>query len=245
MLTESCAAAAKRFENIGVSMALLFAVCFPATGYTHGDVTPQAVDASSLPALGDDWLLENPWRSPDDENWQQAIAVGASGYNQNCARCHGLEAVSGGLAPDLRALEADEFGDEWYVERFVKGYTQNGTTKMPGFGEILSQEAAWAIRTYLEARPADGALDDVEDQLKTYRDRLVDMTANAANVDEVVDELANMRSAMTEIATGVKTASGAPQADSVVSRAVAALDGSDSSIKRAAEVLTIGLSAAQ
>ncbi len=245
MRTEFYSAVAKRIEMTGISMALLVAVCFPVTGYTHGDVTPQAVDASSLPALGDEWLLENPWRSPEDDNWQQAISVGASGYNQNCARCHGLEAVSGGLAPDLRALEADEFGDEWYVERFVNGYTQNGITKMPGFGEILSQEAAWAIRTYLEARPADGALDEVEDQLKAYRDRLVDMTDNAVVINDVADEIANMRSAMTSIATGVKTASGAPQADSVVSRAVAALDGSDTSIKRAAEVLTIGLSAAQ
>ena len=38
------------------------------------------------------------------------------------------------------------------------GYTQNGITKMPAFGELLGQEAAWAIRTYIETRPDDGAL---------------------------------------------------------------------------------------
>jgi mono/diheme cytochrome c family protein len=28
-----------------------------------------------------------------------ALKIGASAYNQNCARCHGLEAVTGGIAP--------------------------------------------------------------------------------------------------------------------------------------------------
>ena len=46
-----------------------------------------------------------------------AIEIDASGYNQNCARCHGLESVSGGIAPDLRLLEEDYDGDEWYRER--------------------------------------------------------------------------------------------------------------------------------
>ena len=61
--------------------------------------------------------------------------------------CHGLEVISGGLAPDLRYLEAEEYGDEWYMERFISGYTQNGITKMPAFGELLGQDAAWAIRS--------------------------------------------------------------------------------------------------
>ena len=95
-----------------------------------------------------------------------------SGYNQNCARCHGLGAVSGGLAPDLRFLEADEFGDEWFVERFRTGYTQDGTTKMPAFGELLGQKAAWAIRTYVETRPDDGALDEYGGQLEELRDQI-------------------------------------------------------------------------
>jgi len=108
-----------------------------------------------------------------EEVWAKAVKVGASGYNQNCARCHGLEVVSGGLAPDLRYLEANFDGDEWYVERFRYGYTQNGVTKMPAFGELLGQDAAWAIRTYVETRPDDGALDDFSDDLKAIRDDLV------------------------------------------------------------------------
>lgn len=126
-----------------------------SVAFGHGDVAPQAVDTSGLPQLGEEWLEENPYRAVDQDVHDRAVEVGASGYNQNCARCHGLEAISGGLAPDLRYLEADLDGDEWYIERFVNGYTQNGITKMPAFGELLGQEAAWAIRTYIETRPQE------------------------------------------------------------------------------------------
>ena len=217
----------------------------PAHLLAHGDVAPQAVDTTGLPELGEEWLAENPWRDPTGENWARAVEVGASGYNQNCARCHGLEAISGGLAPDLRFLEADDYGDEWYLERFINGYTQNGTTKMPAFGELLGQEAAWAIKTYIEARPDDGALDDFADQLKGYRDRLHDLAEAGSTAAENADELEAMRGELETIAAGVATGSGAPLADSVASRAVAALDGSDGSIKHAAEIMTIGLSAAE
>lgn len=138
----------------------------------HGDVTPQAMDTSDLPELGEEWLEKNPWRDPEGEVWQKAIDIGASGYNQNCARCHGLEVVSGGLAPDLRLLSADWDGDEWFIERFRNGATQNGVTKMPGFEKILNQQAAWAIRTYVETRPADDAFKDHNDRLVEIRDTL-------------------------------------------------------------------------
>jgi len=113
----------------------------------HGDVTPQPVDTTGLETLGETWRDENPYRGN-----ATALAIGTSGYNQNCARCHGLEAISGGLAPDLRYLEKGKVGDEWYVERVRKGATINGVTKMPAFEGVLSQEALWAIRTYIESR---------------------------------------------------------------------------------------------
>ena len=118
----------------------------------HGDVQPQAVDTGELETLPEgDFALENPYR--DTDQYALAQEIGSSAYSQNCARCHGLQAISGGIAPDLRKLEDGEFGDEWFMERVVNGYTQNGATKMPGFGEILSQEAMWAIRSYTETRP--------------------------------------------------------------------------------------------
>ena len=205
----------------------------------HGDVTPQAVDTAGLPGLGEEWLIENPYRALDAQTVETAIAIGASGYSQNCARCHGLGAVSGGLAPDLRHLEAEEYGDEWYVERFRHGYTQGGATKMPAFGELLGQEAAWAIRTYVETRPDDAAVDAASDDLEAIRDEL-----EAASSGGALDEAAT-RARLEEIAGGIETLSGSPHVDSVAHRAAALLDGTPESYGEAAQVLTVGLSAAR
>lgn len=121
--------------------------------FGHGDVAPQAVDTEGLETLPEEIALENPYRVMGGEQYELAIEIGASAYNSNCARCHGLEAISGGIAPDVRMLEDGEFGDEWFMERVRKGYSQNGAYKMPPFAELLSQEAMWAIRSYTETRP--------------------------------------------------------------------------------------------
>lgn len=113
----------------------------------HGDVTPQAVDVSSLKALGDAWADENPYRGN-----AEAIRVGTSAYNQNCARCHGLEAISGGIAPDLRKLELDKETDQYFLQSVRRGKVRNGAVYMPPFEGILQQEAMWAIRAYLDTR---------------------------------------------------------------------------------------------
>ncbi len=207
--------------------------------FAHGDVAPQPVNTDALPDVGEEWLIENPYRDQGDEVWQAAVEIGDSGYNQNCARCRGLGVVSGGLAPDLRYLEAEEYGDEWYVERFREGYTQNGITKMPAFGELLGQKAAWAIRTYIETRPDDGALDDHTDRLKEIRDLLASMA------DGGEGDAAALRSELSEIASAVETGSGAPVADSVAFRAAVLISGDSPDFAEAAEQLTIGLSAAQ
>lgn len=130
-------------------------VQFTASGVSHGhgDVQPQAVDTEGLEPTGEEFLEENPYRLAGGEQYELAIEIGASGYNSNCARCHGLEVISGGIAPDLRTLEDGIFGDEWFLERVRKGYSQNGAYKMPPFQELLSQEAMWAIRSYTETRP--------------------------------------------------------------------------------------------
>ena len=113
----------------------------------HGDVTPQPVDTTGLETLGETWRDENPYRGN-----ATALAIGTSGYNQNCARCHGLQAISGGIAPDLRYLELGESGDEWFLERYQHGSVRDGKVYMPPFGEVLGQKAGWAIRAWLETQ---------------------------------------------------------------------------------------------
>lgn len=142
----------------------LLAVALTSTGtvaaVAHGDVTPQAVDTKDLPQLGKEWRSENPYRSHPG-----AAKIGASAFNQNCARCHGLEAVSGGIAPDLRRLDGECVElkpakqpacladvDQYFISSVRKGKVRNGAVYMPPFEELLQQEAVWAIKTYLETR---------------------------------------------------------------------------------------------
>lgn len=124
-------------------------VSFPFLAQAHGDVTPQAVDVSKLEKL-DGEKTENPYRGNKD-----AIAVGSSAYNQNCARCHGLGAVSGGIAPDLRLLPVGKEADEYFSQRVRNGVIRNGVTYMPPFASTFSEEAIWALRTYIESVHTD------------------------------------------------------------------------------------------
>jgi len=134
----------KKLSLLAVSLIGLAA---PPWAFPHGDVTPQAVDTRELPPLGKQVRRENPYRGN-----KEAIRVGTSAYNQNCARCHGLEAVSGGIAPDLRLLEVDAETDQYFIESVQRGKVRNGAVYMPPYEEVLPQEAIWAIKSYLETR---------------------------------------------------------------------------------------------
>ncbi len=136
-------------------------VCVAGAAWAHGDVTPQAVDVKGLKPLGATWTAENPYRAD-----KLAITIGTSAYNQNCARCHGLEAISGGIAPDLRKLDNDCASladakkkaaciveiDGYFAGKVRRGVSRNGAVYMPPFEGILQQEAVWAIKSYLETR---------------------------------------------------------------------------------------------
>lgn len=130
-------------------IALLSVCSFSVLG--HGAVTPQSIDTSTLPQLDEEWADTNPYRDLEGDTLKEVIRVGDSAYNQNCARCHGLGGISGGIAPDLRALPADYDGDEWYIYRVQNGAVRNGAVYMPKMTEHLNQEALWAIRTWLES----------------------------------------------------------------------------------------------
>src|SRR6516225_11622262 len=79
-------------KGLKLMVAALGLTC-ASLAWSHGDVTPQAVDTTGLPELGKDWRAENPFRGN-----ATAIKIGTSAFNQNCARCHGIEAISGGIA---------------------------------------------------------------------------------------------------------------------------------------------------
>lgn len=133
------------FRHIGAVAAVLFISATTQQVFAHGDVVPQAVDTTGLKNVGPDFLASNPYRKD-----KTAIRIGDSAYNQNCARCHGLGGISGGIAPDLRYLPLGDEGDEVFLPRIRKGAVRDGRVYMPPFEGTLSQEAMWAIRTWLE-----------------------------------------------------------------------------------------------
>ncbi|MEV4781676.1 cytochrome c-550 PedF [Burkholderia sp. LMU1-1-1.1] len=148
--------------RILAATTVLAAVAFTSLSvYAHGNVVPQAVDTTGLTALGEKWLDQNPYRGNP-----LALKIGSSAYNQNCARCHGLEAVTGGIAPDLRLMDRDctdvknetkkkacyKETDNYYLSSIRHGKVRNGAVYMPPFEGVFNQEAMWAIKTYLEAR---------------------------------------------------------------------------------------------
>jgi cytochrome c-550 PedF len=144
-----------------VTIALLAGFIACGAVMAHGDVTPQAVDTHELPTLEEGWKPENPFRTNDI-----AVRIGTSAFNQNCARCHGLEAISGGIAPDLRRLDNDCVAlkdsakklacvvenDQYFLTTVRHGRARNGAVYMPPFEGTLNQEAMWAIKSYLETR---------------------------------------------------------------------------------------------
>ena len=138
----------KKSKLLSMVTAVALSVAVSQQVLAHGDGAPQPVDTTGLKELGEEWLKKNPYKGN-----KLAEEIGARGYNSNCARCHGLEAKSGGASPDLRYLEDDAEGDEWFINRVRKGYYQNGVTKMPKFEGLISQEAMWAIRTYIDVQP--------------------------------------------------------------------------------------------
>ena len=156
----------KAISVIRAAAALAFSLS-ASLASAHGDVVPQSVDTSSLPQLGSKWLESNPYSTGPAQ--KEALRIGTSAYNQNCARCHGLEAISGGIAPDLRKFDSDCTGladaakknacfkemDDYYMATVRRGRTRDGRVYMPPFEGTLTQEAIWAIRSYLETRRVD------------------------------------------------------------------------------------------
>jgi len=140
----------KRARVVWLFTVAAMALIAPVAGRPHGNVAPQPVATPGLEPLGETWRATNPYR-----NNPAAVNIGESAYAQQCARCHGISGVSGGLAPDLRTLDKGDEGDKAYLPPTRRGVFRDGRTLMPKYEGILSQEAMWAIRTWLETVHVD------------------------------------------------------------------------------------------
>lgn len=127
---------------------------------TQAAAVPLAAD---LPPLGTAWRQDNPYRGD-----ARIAAIGRTIYNEACSGCHGVDAdatrhVGNDLrlldlhcytrikSPDTRALCVRD-NDAFFMLSVLEGKQRVGVVHMPAWRDVLSQEAVWAIRTFIESR---------------------------------------------------------------------------------------------
>ncbi len=145
----------------GSAAALTLALLLALPGAEAATPLAPTVDLSGLPALGDAWREENPYRGN-----AQAVETGRSLYAQACARCHGAESLEPGPAANLRlvglycqrladpelASRCTRDADYYFRTTVLEGKVRLGVEHMPPWAGVLSQEAIWSLRSFVEAQ---------------------------------------------------------------------------------------------
>ena len=103
---------------------------------------------------------------------------------------------------------------------------------MPPFGDILNQQAVWAIRTYIETRADADEISAKSTELAVLRDKITALGtgASAEDANAVADEL-------DASGEGLETLSGAPRAVTVMHQAAHMLRSGASHAPAAAEMV--------
>ncbi len=136
----------------------------------------------------DEYLLTTPQgrglaaRKTVDTKSDAAANAGRGIYTQNCAACHGLEGRGNGpnaitlekKPPNLTRDYYKQYPDEFWFYRISEGIVG---TRMPRFGEILSEEQRWYLVAYLKTLPKDheetvDSLDDLNVAEPTHLPKL-------------------------------------------------------------------------
>ena len=136
---------------------------------------PLALIAIAMPALATVFWAALSYRSDESAREREAeeIALGRQVYAEHCAACHGLhrqgqprwrERLANGHLP---APPHDASGHTWHhPDRVLFGITKYGPGKfappgyesdMPAFQSVLSDEAVWAVLTYIKSRWPESA----------------------------------------------------------------------------------------
>jgi mono/diheme cytochrome c family protein len=142
------------------ALALGLTALVPAATHAAKPAAP-TVDLSALPGLDGMPREDNPYRGN-----AQAIDLGRQVYAQACARCHGTAATEPGPAANLRlvglycrrltdaelARRCSRDADEYFRTSVLKGKSRLGVEHMPPWEGVLSEEAIWAVRSFVEAQ---------------------------------------------------------------------------------------------
>ena len=96
----------------------------------------------ALPPLEDPLPAPEPPPRIDDP---ELIAHGKNGFNTRCGMCHGLDAVGGGVLPDLRLMSAQSH-EQFYAIMLGGLHSERG---MVSFAAVLDAKDAEAIHAYI------------------------------------------------------------------------------------------------
>jgi len=114
----------------------------------HGDVTPQPVDTTGLDPVGEAWKETNPYRGNP-----VALKIGSSGFNQNCARCHGADGRGNPeikkTLPTVRDFSDPTFLATAQTDTIVRSIMA-GKGQMPAFGASLSLPKIQSLSGYVQ-----------------------------------------------------------------------------------------------
>lgn len=137
----------------GGSFALGFGGALPAakTENVGRVLTFKLGGQRGLPSLQ---LSKADIQPPEKTSSPEMIAYGRQGYANYCAACHGFQAMSSGLVPDLRHSPLLHDIDNWNLVVRDGALAANG---MAGYGNLIDEELSSAIRDYVIAE-ANGGL---------------------------------------------------------------------------------------
>ncbi|WP_018229622.1 c-type cytochrome [Methyloversatilis universalis] len=126
------------------------------------EALPPKTDTSSLPPIPDGWAELNPYRGNS-----AVVATGRALYNESCAVCHGPDLNHRNqVGPNLLRLQrgcqkvadaalhqrcmADV--DHYFVKSVRRGKRVLDVQHMPPWDGVLTPQAVWAIRSFIESR---------------------------------------------------------------------------------------------
>ena len=97
-----------------------------------------------LPAI--DWKPVVEFNPPELTAGEETLMAGFVAYQDACMGCHGTNAVSGLLVPDLRASALLHSAEAWDSVVLDGARAALG---MPKFGELIDETESQAIRAYV------------------------------------------------------------------------------------------------
>lgn len=115
--------------------------------------SPTALFMASASVLLAAALLAGCQHNGSSSNSTADVSAGQAVFNRNCEGCHEMDGVGGRRGPDLSHIGADQT----HTPSWIAAYVQNPrsvdpSSRMPAFGNRLSQQDLQAVGAYLATK---------------------------------------------------------------------------------------------